>query len=118
MIYLLVAQIVAIWLFWRWSSLKTRERRLGAETGAMGREQAEGELARIRAALGDHITGRAPMDPRAAEALAERGAWIMDRIRGMEGRQTGPAPRIRAKMELMEAAAQMRAPSQDTGLGR
>lgn len=93
-------------LAWRWSTQKARDGALGHEVVELSREETEAELARIRAALAAHLSGRAPLEAKAADRLAERGAWMMDRIRGLDGAQTGPAPRIRCRMELMEAAAQ------------
>lgn len=124
MIYLAVFLVVAGWLLFRWSRLQSRDADMAGLIAGMSKSDAQAEYDRCRAQLSVWLAARSSMPGVAAshgafgaeahlaperkqiEALAERGAWMMDRIRGLDGAQTGPAPRIRAKMDLMDAAAQ------------
>ena len=124
MIYLALVLAVACWLLIRWSRLQARHASHAALVAGMSKAEAQAEYDRCRAQLSARLAARSAMPGAAAsrgapgaeaqlaperaeiETLAERGAWMMDRIRGLEGAQTGPAPRIRAKMELIDAAAQ------------
>ncbi len=123
MIYLALALVVAGWLLFRWSRLQARNANHASLIAGMSKAEAQAEYNAIRAQLSVWIAAQASMSAVAAshgalgaeahvahergrmDALAERGAWMMDHIRGLDGAQTGPAPRIRAKMELMDAAA-------------
>ena len=122
MIYLGLALIVALSLLLAYGKRKARDGSNAAAVAGLSAAQAQAEYdacrARIAALLGavaspDRLAApgaaltagdRAIRARREINALAERGAWMMDRIRGLEGAQTGPAPRIRHRMELMEVA--------------
>ncbi|MFT7391672.1 MAG: hypothetical protein ACI9ZH_001903 [Paracoccaceae bacterium] len=120
MIYLAVIVIVAGWLAFRRARMQTRDTTMTALVAGMSRAEAQADYDECRARLSVRLAAAdtapavaaqmgARMDDAGPDAdthaLAERGAWMMDRIRGLEGRQTGPAPRLRAKLELMDAAA-------------
>jgi len=122
MIYLAAIIVVAGLLTVRWVRLQARTAEMTALVEGMSMQEAQAEYDRCREQLSIRLAKRAAqsafvwkpskfprrIDPGLGldiDTLAERGAWMMDRIRGLDGAQTGPAPRIRAKMDLMDAAA-------------
>lgn len=123
MIYVAVILVVAGWLTFRWARLQSGNANMAALVAGMTRAEAQAEYDRCRAELSVWLAARSSMPAVAAshgalgaeahlaperkqiDALSERGAWMMDRIRGLDGEQTGPACRIRAKMDLIDAAA-------------
>lgn len=122
MIYLALVLIAAATLAIMYARKQMRDHMNGTAAAALGREEAQAEYDDARNRIAVWYAGMATghMGPetlggpgaydamryqrKEIDRLAERGAWMMDRIRGLDGAQTGPAQRVRHKMELMEAA--------------
>ncbi|MGG7568250.1 hypothetical protein ACQ5SO_19025 [Rhodovulum sp. DZ06] len=121
MIYLAIALIAAGTLAFLYTRKQMTDAANAGAVEGLGKDQARAEYDDIRNQIATWYAGMAggpalahngPLGAedqmrfqrREIERLAERGAWMMDRIRGLEGAQTGPAQRVRYKMELIEAA--------------
>jgi hypothetical protein len=101
MLYLAIAVVAVGVLLFVYGRKRMRESELGGLTARMSKVEAQAEYNRCRAVIAARL-GDAP--PGEIERLSERGAWMMDRIRGLEGDQTGPVQRARHRLALVEAA--------------
>ena len=122
MIYLALIILAGGTLLFLYARKKGREHQLLAWSRSLSVDEARAEYADRRNRIAVWYAGMASgpvtagsLGPLGSEdhmrhqrrdidGLAEEGAWLMDRIRETEGAQTGPAQRVRHKMELMEAA--------------
>ena len=101
MLYLALLLIAIAALVIAYARKQMRESEFGGQAARLSRAEALAEYDRCKARLAYMIAGG---ERRGIDRLAERGAWMMDRVRGLEGEQTGSVQRIRHKMKLMEAA--------------
>ncbi len=101
MLYLVAAIVAVGALLFLYARKQVRESELGGLTARMSKAEAQAEYDRCRARIAERLGDAAPGE---IERLSERGAWMMDRVRELEGDQTGPVQRARHRMALVEAA--------------